>query len=172
MALSVKLALDESNHGRDPEIFVGVFSIHPSDVTVKKTKGRRRMSQADLHDFFLRRGRFFTALSAPNSFLQKNRSPLMQALPHIVKYCPQYSEGIELDLQFDGEVRDISRSFSVIKQEDMKVVGARHFPKSKSEDFDYTPLLEVADSLANYTKRTYKDKPSEISFIRAGGVLF
>lgn len=152
------IALDESNHGRLPEILVAVSSTIRSDAVPMETSRKDRMEGAALARFLRNRERDFRYHDMTESV---RGNPLVTFAPEIVVGLLK-SEKREfdfVDLLFDGElrnrdVRKISSELNpVIKKYGLNRVSIRHYPKSKHKKYEYPRILVAADSLAHYLFR-------------------
>jgi hypothetical protein len=174
------LALDESNHGRDPEVIAGFFSFIDDDATVHLRRGQKRMEERDLIEFSKNPRRSWRIAAIPRDQLKRRFSPLVQALPCIVKDFVGLGSvlPIDLDVQFDGELRnrDMVGVLEGLKEcSGIRVVGVRSYAKCcrSRSDYPYTRLLEAADALANRVfRKIYGNRRIyEINIMRGGALL-
>lgn len=166
--MRVHLALDESNHGSDPEVIAAIFSIRPEDAQVKRYDNKKKLNAKVLENFFKDPGRLWKTLIIPRKKIIRHVHPLLQATPKIVNRFIGYNLGFdyELDIQLDGCINHLDALENVLRKNPyIPSFQIRQFPKVKEEDgcFNYTPLLQVADTLAS---KTYRDKYKKCSVIK------
>lgn len=155
------IGLDESNHGRYPEIIVAVSSLIKSDSVISRISGRERMTEDELTKFLRNEQRNYRYISAKKGELTRNRNPLVESAPSLIdellketeRSASEPIEGIEII--FDGEVRsfemyDLSNKLTKMRRmKEFPSAGLEFYPKSKKEAYDYPKLLIAADTLAN-----------------------
>jgi len=164
------IGLDESNHGRYPEIIVAVSSLIRTDASTSKMNKRERMGEEELIRFLKNEQRFFFYVKASEWQLTKGEHQLVEAAPSLVNSLISAKKGYanidSIELLFDGELRlgDSDELFYRIRR--MKYIrripriSYEAFPKSRKERYDYPKILIAADSLAHllYSKHSFIDR--------------
>jgi len=174
------VGLDESNHGRDPEIIVAVFSQIEGDAAksrirkriIKKGQSRSgndyRMGEIQAKRFIAHERRDLRYASVPRELLERddrdiNLSPIIRVAPCLIgDYLDELSSGVQLNILIDGDVRSLeidrlgtslSRVVSSKKNHKHSIGGISYYPKSKNGSFVYPKILVAADSFAHYIFR-------------------
>ena len=162
----VCVAFDESNHGRDPEIVVAVWSQIPSDYSEIQVRGRLKHLECDVLKKTLRnekRGFRFIVLRGD---AVKGNGHLLRSTPYLIPGVLNqiHREGHTIDkleLQIDGDLREID-SFRIKEAvEDLNEMSQtslesiKGYKKNKNQVYTYSHLLRTADSLAHSLFRNY-----------------
>lgn len=162
------LALDESAYGNSngyPEIYVGIFSRIPRDVSPTEQGIRKKINEKQLLSFFETGERDFLALYCYRKELENswaNRRKIR--VPHIIQSAPiilsrwtkGYSENEGIELYFDGKEVCIDENEIEILDRKLKAIGldrrGLHFsPKSRTDLEPYYPyMLCIAHHIARY----------------------
>jgi len=165
------IGLDESNHGRYPEIIVAVSSLIKTDTNISKMDRRERMSEEELIRFLNNEQRNYAYLKAKKGQLTKNKHQLVEAAPCLIDklitdHRREYTNIDSIAMLFDGELisRDTYKLLYCIKR--IKCVGRgvavsyEYYPKSTKNNYDYPKILVAADSLAHllFRKHSFTDK--------------
>ncbi len=147
------LGMDESNHGRFPEIFVAVYSRDPSMVnrrTLAKWDGKRAQSP------LLRRGEY-SHIIVPDYYgriLQSDMNIRLMVVAEFIRHFNDVYGDLELVVidgtPLEGEhqrLKELARPYSL-----PRIV---HEPKA-----DVTfPIVNEADRIAHVLFRYYRDTP-------------
>jgi len=154
------LGFDESNHGKWPEIIVCTSSIIKGDAMMKFTRGKKRMTEWELIKYFINRNRDFAYTEVEERQIEKSESALIKSIPYLVNsLVGRLARDKIIDsakLIIDGEskpkeIKRLNESVKLIKDlTNIKEVGYKFFPKSNMYYYKYSPILEVADSLAHH----------------------
>lgn len=160
---TIYIGIDESNHGRYPEIVVAVSSIAYSDsVPVQLTK-RERMSEEELIRFLKNDKRDYRYRVIKEDDMKSSKNSLLLAIPFLVNslICSQKNRSGSLEILIDGEVNlNDAQKIRTMCGEVHRFYNSSHihfemakgYPKSKGK-YKYPKLLVAADSLAHYIFR-------------------
>jgi hypothetical protein len=152
------LGIDESNHGRFPEIFVGLYSENPSDIysNCKLAKVRHNHSLDNIlktRDF-----RFLTIDSRKISSYSKKENLFLPdssikaiALSHLIRYYNRVEE-----IYVDGKLP--SNTIEYLES----IIYPQKLPRIISEDKgdNKYPIINYADMVAHYIYKSYKKNNS------------
>jgi hypothetical protein len=143
-----------------------VFSRQLEDTKIISCSGVDKMTQAEAHEFFGSQDRRWVSAAIPRVLLRDYATgqpleinPFKLAFePIVLKFTEDLgSRDISLDVQLDGDVREIRTIADSIKEIEVPVIGIRCFPKGcyhqdptkRKQSYDYTNLLRAADYMAN-----------------------
>lgn len=171
------IGVDETNHGRDPEIVVAVFSPFNSDAKPKTVYQRERIEIEELQKRFQSGDRQYLAVEIPKNKGNKTEGNyLTLALPSLVsRYLEENEPGekITLGLSLDGEflhgtILSLCARLNRFKNIEICSDKCKCFPKSRVNEYSYPPILDLADSLAHhiFRERRFSEK------LRQEGKLF
>jgi glutaredoxin-related protein len=141
------LGIDESNHGRYPEIFVAVFSTNPADIK-KRWNLEKKRNKGNI--FSLLNGREFKHIRVTKdygNFLDVNDISLI-VFSEFIKF---FKDNLELVI-IDGEMK---KGSNIEKLE--RILYPNPIPKIKvipKADTKYE-IVNVADRIANLLYRHY-----------------
>jgi len=164
------IGLDESNHGRWPEIIVSVSSLNKTDVNVSKIDRRERMNEEEITRFFNNQRRNWAYTKAERGQLTKGKNPLVEAAPYLVDKLlstkREYASVDSIDLLFDGELKFGDSDELVYRIRRMKrarriiAMSYECYPKSTKGAYNYPRILVTADSLAHllFRKHSFIEK--------------
>jgi len=150
----VHLGLDESNHGRNPEVIAGVFSTRDSDVKLEYRKSRKKVNKEGLMRYFLSGFRSWKILAMPQHLIEEHTHPLAQALPIFLnRYLLSNQENFSLDILLDGEIQGLGRLRINLKEHfpNIEILRLRCFRKGNDHTLPYesSKIIRVADALAS-----------------------
>ena len=158
------IGLDESNHGRTPEIIVAVASLIQSDASEVLTKCKKRMREKELRQFLThpQRDYRFTKMSEESKVVGYGQ--FVSCGPLLINELLEKTENIDrLEIMIDGDVkkRDMSeigkRVSATRKSREIGEFGIMPYPKytylAQASGYKYPLLLIAADSLAHYIFR-------------------
>ena len=159
------IGLDESNHGRWPEIIVAVSSLNKTDVNVSKIDRKERISEDGITRFFNNRRRSWAGTKAEKGQLTNGKNPLVEAAPYLIDELlstkKEYANVDSIDMLFDGELKFRDSDELVYRIRRMKGVkriismSYECYPKSTKEAYNYPRILVTADSLAHLLFREH-----------------
>lgn len=147
------LGLDESNHGRYPEVFVAVYSRYPQDIIYReKPMLKRRKKPSHLPQLGDREFRHILILREHRDILGTEGNVRVMVLAEFIKNF----KGLELVI-VDGDPN--SHEIESLH----KVIAPSECPQilyTTRADVTY-PIVNQADSVANHLFRYYKKSTRE-----------
>ena len=160
------VGLDETNHGRYPEIIVAVSSLIKSDAKPLQMKGRERLNVEELIRFLANEQRGFRYLAAKKGEIERTRHQLVVAAPYLVEHMIREMQRklgridcLEILLDGDiksGDIDELQDNLLDIKtMKKIRIANIEHYPKSEKVAYDYPKLLVATDSLAHYLFRKH-----------------
>jgi hypothetical protein len=159
------VGLDESNHGRYPEIIVAISSLIPEDASISKMQVRNRMSEEEIIKFLSNEQRNYVYIAARERELDTS-NPIVEAAPYLVdklvREAQKKNNNIDsIVIKLDGELRreDITQLsenlFDLRAIRKISSADIHAYPKSKVVMYDYPTILIAADTLANLLFRKH-----------------
>ncbi|MEM4259362.1 MAG: hypothetical protein QXS38_01190 [Candidatus Pacearchaeota archaeon] len=153
------IGIDESNHGRSPEIIVAVSSTIYSDASPVKTSEKVRIDEGSLMRFFSNKERDFRYTSIKREKdsaidLEYIACCLIEKL-----VAREKKEEVDvLEILIDGEGK-VSGGEEIVKlmrdygrRRSINSIRIKYYPK-KGFSYKYPRMLFLADSLAHYLFR-------------------
>lgn len=155
------VGIDESNHGRYPEIVAAVASPIASDARTLKMSHAKRIMKKELKRLLEHPYREFCWTSIEERQIKKTENPLVVAAPCLLAPLIDGKDFSRLEIFLDGELRQDEglklglELIDILKLEEVKVnnLVKRH------GGFNYTQLLIMADGLAYYA---FRQKPRKL----------
>ena len=155
------IGLDESNHGRFPEIIVAVSSFVASDASSVVTSKKERMKLKVLWKFLQNDNRDFRYTQVKRGTPKRNKNYLIQTAPlligKILENCLKNNEPVDaLSILIDGHMRDkdfddIDEGLDEVQDRMGIQIGSisyKPYPKG-GKRYNYNRILTAADSLAH-----------------------
>lgn len=145
----VWVGMDESNHGRFPEIYVAVYSDYASDG--KETKGLTKKSKGNIETILKRREFRYILFSREHGNLICDKNRFLIAACEFINYFNEEKQNKDITFILDGEyrasrIRDIKELLET--KEKPKIILE---PKA---DLKY-PVVNKADLIARILHRKY-----------------
>lgn len=174
------IGLDETNHGRYPEIIVAVSSFIEADANAPRLYGRHRMNEGELMRYLANEGRDFRYLKAEKGDIPREKHQLVEAAPllieQLVKALQKRGERISgIDVILDGEVRtkDLNELhnnlFGLRVKRKIRTVCIEPYPKSERYPYRYPRILVAADSVAHFLRKGLENICAEQKLVRMVG---
>ena len=161
----VHLAVDESNHGRDPEVVVGVFSTKDRDVCIKEKSGRDKLNEKRVDEFLRDKSRYMVSVAYPLSIAKEgDLLPVVKAIPLMIReYLGNGHIPVSFNILIDGDVKNGSLDelkHDISQFENVDIDKISYFPKKDRSEgrYGYNDLLEMADWLARDVYQRYYRK--------------
>jgi len=154
------IALDESNHGRYPEIIVAVCSFVKNDADLRRISGRERMTEEELTRYLRDERRDYCYASAKKGQIERNRNQLVEAAPDLIdellrrmKKRHEVVDSLDIMLDGEGRLKEIGEFYEGLQRmkllRRLDVAGLQYYPKSSTGEYAYSRILIAADTLAN-----------------------
>ena len=171
------VGLDETNHGRYPEIIVAVSSFVEADANAPKLYGRHRMNEGELMRYLANEGRDFRYLKAERGDIPKGKHQLVEAAPYLVEQLlralhkrGERINSIELLLDGDMRAKELNelhnKLFELRVKRRVKTICIDHYPKSSKREYPYPKILIAADSVAHFLKKGLENICAEQKLVK------